>query len=320
MAPKFNKIYIDWVSSLDVNAVATTTKTIDLIGVNVGCIPFLHALFGRMFCYPAVFPALGNAAAEAHKVLAPVERRPICSSQMFPEGRPIGPEDLQRNHCAFMCASHAFDFLMVHEIGHVINGHCDLLNHQPLLLERVQDGGSGANLVARQMLEIDADSTAVTALVRDVVRRASVTYDDRFKTEVFGDARQGLTYWIFAILSMWHCFVPHDVVDVNRLHTYTHPPARMRQISIGATLDQVLRELGYDDLSNMLPSIEDEALRNAEIGFRLLTGNSSGTKDASYATTPEANAHMRTVLAQWKDLYPLLEPLARYEGLLPKPH
>jgi hypothetical protein len=314
-------VYFDYVNSAEFNAAATTEGDVDFIAINASVVPFLYALFGRLLCFRAVYPSLGDVTKENSEGLKLIPGPLVSFQGMFPEGRSVGPEDPTRSFAAFTLTRHAFDFLILHELGHLRQGHCALsrLNGRPKLVELVNKDAVEADLTTDQCLEMDADAFATNALIDHVVSMAAASYEEPFGKEMFADLERSLGYWLFAIFSMWHCFVPDEWIDVDRLHSFTHPPARLRQTIILRNVDAVLRDRGHHGIAEKLSEIARAAVQNVEVGFSNLTGDNQHSAAGAYAATPAAAKHISRILAQWKHLYPVLEPLARYSGLAPKP-
>lgn len=312
--------HFDYINNTGLNAAAATTGTYDFVGLFPETIPILHALFARILCSPRCLTWVGNPTEESKKQLRKVEGSLYTSLSLWQGESRIGPEDRVRNFCSIMLTWDAFDFIILHELGHIWNGHCDLQEKDQgtATIMEISRPGSETDNMLRQCLEMDADAFAITLLTRNALWRGRHKHTDDYMAALFSNPERALFYQMFAMYSVWRLFVPETNLT-KPLASYTHFPPAMRQVSNAANIHAVLEHDRERYLADKLPDMWSEVVREVELGFSEITGRPFDLSTQAYAVNEEGLVHTSRVRSLWKTLFPKLGPLARYDGLTPGP-
>ena len=153
-------IYFDFVEDARFNAVAMAIDSDYLIVMTSRALVDIPGVFRRLFALPQFAPHIGDPSKEKQFGVPYV---PIDAPTMnlidllpYPERLPNCP---QRGVVATRCSQIAFDFLLLHEIGHLRSGHLPyLFRGKPgQLAEADSVAKATADVVARHTFEMDAD-------------------------------------------------------------------------------------------------------------------------------------------------------------------
>jgi hypothetical protein len=167
-------IYIDIIDDGELNARAFTVEDDEFVGINAGFAVVLPIFYLSVLSHPTACPEIGNA--EAERSTGGIEKE-----LLFLSGRardlPLRinwkqlnqPRDETRMHYAAYLIKLAFDFLLSHEIGHIVRCHITHLAQAhfriasasavKMLIEFEHDL-SVKECAVRRVLEADADSLA----------------------------------------------------------------------------------------------------------------------------------------------------------------
>lgn len=216
----------------------------------------------------------------------------------------------------------AMDFLLMHEVGHLWNGHVDWLHRRRGPLPFREMGLFDANdpdLSAAGALEFDADSFAV----QKVFARAYI--DNRFEEfsqDLLKSHRVPLdgahtASWFFSWFSIYALFRAFDeACAVAGISARPHPPAELRQASLLSTVAAVSKRQGWSGLDiNQWATLASAAGLEAEGAFCRLRGTTLDSATFAAAWDGPAfdlvDCHLRT----WESLGPELALFKR--GAMP---
>lgn len=307
-------IHFDYVDSGAMQAVAEVRNFIGLIGVCTGAIFLPMDTICRMLAHPDVLPALGDRRKESVRIHHSegmysnferlVEHRTFSAYIADPDGIPL--DDTRREFASF-ASQLAQDFLVLHELAHVVLGHCEWLPTQgtPLILE-VTSYESPSAAIARQAIEMDADLFAV-----------SITIDRLVKMQIpneymgFGaNVEQRLLCWCFGL----YVFFRHWGIDVDQtqLLKLGHPPPVMRFVIALICAHETLKILGHGAANNFKP-ICRHAMESVEFAISKIGGTAMTREKADALADPAIDDHHRVLRAK---LLSLMPDLQRYSHLL----
>ena len=142
------------------------------IGVSIGMIVELRESFQGMVQDPAFVPQVEDAPLPVYAVpfgeVALYTHEPDVWLGRLPDGvRPI-LMPTEREKLAERLLNRALQFVILHELAHVRNGHYDMVNAllgKPAILDIESDLPSETDALTRQALEMDADSWATNQMV-----------------------------------------------------------------------------------------------------------------------------------------------------------
>jgi hypothetical protein len=169
MSPKWTTrpIQVAFTKSEEVNACATKGRDADYILITIGAVGKIYGTLNGLLSIPGFLPEVGNSDRED----TPNESLADGFPKMPLLGRDYGgnsirfylPADQTRVTFANQLSSMALHFLLMHEIGHILAGHLELLERQGFAAAISEfDAGTtkNATMPPRHVLESDADAFA----------------------------------------------------------------------------------------------------------------------------------------------------------------
>jgi hypothetical protein len=244
--PDQQEIYLDLLDNPTVNAYANI-QTYDFIAINRGSVDTFLGVFGQLLSHPSSWSRVGDAKLEQ-------EGRAVGPNFFHPgphtELGHIVPLCAQRQHFTVNLTTLAFHFLVMHEIGHVRNGHLDMLQNlgvQGLAEITSARMESPIDPLLRQALEIDADAYAASRSIEYAIQRtcidpgALVPAAEAFG-HAYGDDERALRTLAYAIYVLFRIFV-HGDPALDNFVTSRHPPSWIRLRCIFDNFCSVVGEL-----------------------------------------------------------------------------
>ena len=236
-------IYYGHHFSLELNAIAFTHASGCFIGVNVGTYNVLRSVFLRLLASPFFFPNIGNAAGEdatlpqtnllgwsltESHVLQNLNCRPKC---------PI------RSGCVELFMEFAFDFILLHELGHISRGHLGLIHELTGVDMYAELNGQGRSIDndTSQALELDADGFAMSSLFFSVLTMSERYLEARSEWQpALKDPMIALVVAAVSMYTVFRLFSHEQQLDLNDLTGGTHPHPMLRMFRLGIYLETVL--------------------------------------------------------------------------------
>lgn len=219
----------------------------------------------------------------------------------------------QRLRLSFDLASLAENFIIFHELAHILNGHIDWIGERGglrMLGERGDAAERGLTTLDYQTLEYDADASAINILVGGAVRGAlkktardvaivPTTYDPAISIEI----RQ----LAFALYTVFKLFESAPCASVAEVLQVEHPPARVRAQFALVGINTVLQR--HFSIPTKVYNIEiARSFIEAELAWNTLTGE---PLDHIF-TAPDKDlgtALMELYNERWRDIHPDLDRL-----------
>jgi hypothetical protein len=214
------------------------------------------------------------------------------------------------------------DFVLMHEVGHLWNGHVDFLHqkHRPMPYREMRLAEtSGLDLAEVQALEFDADSFAVQKLFARTYRENPFA---EFSAGLLKDHRVpqdgALTAsWYFTWFSLYMLFRAFDEsCAVSGIEIRPQPPAALRLACLLPTVAGACARQGWSKLDiGQWEVLASDAALEAEAAFCRL--RHTGVDSAAFRSAWDGRAfdlidiHLRT----WDRIGPILAPLRR--GAMP---
>lgn len=287
---QLNNLNIDFdvIDDYSFNAIAIGINQNHFIGINRGTIATLSLVFNRLLADRNVLEFIGDPSKEKEDLplLENISRDFIVTTEILPLFLP--PQCPVRmvfsNHMTKM----AIDFILAHEIGHIISGHVafsqskfGLTNDELSLIANSEI----ENKLARKTMEMDADSWATTILLSSELNR--VVGKNQLPGKEWADfyRRPGmvLTLFTFVVSTIYKLF------DDNRLDEPTfrlasYPSLRLRcfisLLAIKSNL--VLKEINKNTIFELdkfgIPISISAAFSFIETSFEIITGKKSLTQ------------------------------------------
>ena len=173
-------IYANMVDSLELNALAYADDHHEIIGLNAGAALILPHISNWILAHRNVFPDIGNPTDE--RIPEPFDLSVLSMSgkvrsidSIAVSWLSVGPKDQARSKYAVYIALQAWNFLVAHELGHIVRCHIPYLlkkhNFASLsLLEFGCPGVSEQKRSVRRVLEADADGFAGRVVAGSPIR------------------------------------------------------------------------------------------------------------------------------------------------------
>jgi hypothetical protein len=289
--------------------------------VNLGTWMVLVNLFNNLFSLPGFLVEIGNPNAEIHAahVTGRSEAGETNLREQLPSPARI-PVDPIRRVAANNAARIAFDFLILHELGHVRNGHLPLLNTSRQIVELEAPPAEQDIALTYQTLEMDADSHAVVHGINEIMRLAGAKFQGPHGNElaaIFASQQTSLSLYLAAVYGLFRLF-DRGLWQADRLWSSTHPPAAMRQHMIHSTVYAVVERAQDHALLAQLPDLTAKVVGDVERGIANVTGIKRRPEGLLLAIE-RFPAYWPLLSDRWSSLHPKLDML-KLGGNLAPPH
>lgn len=317
--PNCPDVYMDVINTYHVNACATKNYNVYFIGINVGAIAMIYVTFLRMASSPTVLTDFGDISKERE-----IEKVHNAQFENFGHYASVNGPDVwvfpnadERYDLAVLLTLHALAFVVSHEFGHIINGHLDYIESVSgsLLINEYQifsEEDSVIDGLISQSLQADADAFAINRIVRHVWNSYHNANDNNLPKSLYHsfyeDYLNSLYLNCFAIYTFFRLFGMRTP-ELDKLKTYSHPPAPIRQRILFATIATIFEDEDQNFLDN-LRSTFMKVIGDVEVAFTEISEQELDLKQLKFADAPEAQAHLLFFVEHWKIVRPLLEPYA----------
>lgn len=321
-----------FICSSELNAFAYTSKPedpikLDFIGLNVGAIGTLHNTFNRILSRPESFPHVGHPELET----TDRETIPFLSTDVLKSGFSFqAPNCPIRTYFAGELAQLATEFLFLHELGHLRNGHADFariklgFDHIPEAFDSKEERNE--NLVW-QTLEFDADAASLMLCASQVHTRYQIVSSGRahpienlnsaFQSlyGTFDSAIHALTYSVYVAFRLFNLSEWYWMSQPNSFH----PSPLFRMGGIGPLFIELFKtkEIYKFSPDAYLANLGETILR-AEVDCTLIQDREpdpSGIMD--FINSPQRSAYLEQLKACWKEIRPILNLHVRGGNLAP---
>ena len=278
-------VYLDFVGLRDINAAASKSDDLYLIGLNLGTFDRLARLYSSLLSWPEVLPDVGDPRKEKPAKFDIVR---CLNLGWQPRGTRTGPgteqflmpRDETRKMASIAMNVMALDFIFAHEFAHVYDAHVDYLGSQGAPLRLTETQGRLGNLTTemRHAVEIEADMDATTMLASGLLHRLLIFQD----FSKFFDEGTFLLLWEFAILLLFHAFdLTGSSVEEYRHEGHPHPEIRLlfvlsslqaqARMGFKRNADGVMEPTsGRSDLEPVILACKDKAIASLGRAFNLV--------------------------------------------------
>jgi len=317
-------IYVDHFVSTELNAIAYPFETSFCILLSTGSWLKLFRVFSGLLSVPSVATQIGDSSAETELNVARAEVDPLKASLaniVMPTREPV---NAVRNRAADYLTTIAMEILILHELGHVRNGHL-LIAPQVQPLTEIEPLPGESDKVMRQTLEWDADSHAtVHAMNRllefylDFEQATTVGHldpsiiDTKVMDALYGSERRALATYILATYVLFRFMGPAAWAPQS-LWWFNHPPAIVRLLAslevININLERT-RHVGIAALRGKpLVDITAQTAIEVEFGLCSLHGYQINPLDVLAPSAEMVGQYTQILGNQWRLLYPKLDCL-----------
>lgn len=277
------KIYLDYTGHPGMNACAA--KYPDgtyAVAINSGVIFILFDLFHRIMSDPLEFSDVGDPTMETSSDFK-LSRYHFDFTALLDEYKGRGleykspiPKDPIRKRFAKLMLDFAMDYLILHEINHILNGHVDYVgsvNDNMTLEEVEQVYFLKFSILDKQTLEMDADCLAVTKGFAHIVDRFQ--HPEKVNEELrlfYTDFPRLCYYWSYAVTSLTKLMTNHSKYgpDYDMPGT-SHPHPIIRHLQLISTLDRYLEVYHPQYMSDQVRHETAKTISGVELTYRNLT-------------------------------------------------
>lgn len=314
------------ICSSQLNAFAYTSRPedpnkLDFIGLNIGAIATFHNTFNRILSRPESFPHVGNPKLE----MANRETIPFLSTDIFTHGFSFqSPNCPVRAYFAGELAQLATEFLFLHELGHLRNGHVDFVRNK-LAFDHLPEAFDGNNKrnenLIWQTLEFDADAAGLVLIASQIHMRFRIVssghhhpiadLNSAFQSlyGTFESALQSLSYSVYIAFRLFNLSEWSWVTQPN----FSHPSELFRMGSIAPLFYELLTSKPiYNSSPDDYMRRFGETVKYAEVDCGLIQGTDpdpSGIID--FISSSQRLVYLEQLKACWIEIRPFLNAYVR---------
>ncbi|MGI4760603.1 MAG: hypothetical protein ACRYF0_07855 [Janthinobacterium lividum] len=316
------KIYIGFINKGDIGASVVIDENEYYIAIHFATFYILHRLFNRMLCDPLIMPEIGNISKEVAKPTYNPNTLHAQHVHLGIDADEAFPVDQHRRDIATFLTALALQFICMHEIGHIANGHLlfkKSINGQLKWLELTLSDVDERVIspIHSQVLEWDADRFALLQSFALIMRgHDNNTLFGERRVEVFKDLKSVIHLWYFAIRSTFRLF-GFKSHDIERLKEYSHPPSGLRSHMLSAAMYYIIHNhqgfKRFDELfKKEINDIIGKASIDVELSFMKISLSKEAVNEGRDAMLfgMEQGEHNRLLLSTWNEVRALIQPYA----------
>jgi hypothetical protein len=318
-------IYFDFINCFSLNASARNYKGEFFIGINIGTYGIIAELFNKSLANGELLKNIGNANIES-KIKSELSFK-FNETDLTHESQliPIIPIDPVRKAYADLYTGMAMEFLMLHELGHVIRGHCAYIENKYKTswneFQVIDSGGTTEDLLNRQTMEMDADRFAVNTAINILethLKNPGLFSINPLLTDVYNNSETHFLHWIFAIYTFFRICGFEDF-DSHKMESVYHPPATVRVLIIMTIISVMFREKNQSN-TELVKAMKKiiEMIAIAEETYSFMTNDKNQGK--TFALNGYySREYMSKIRKNWNIVRELLIPFAINPELLSPP-
>ncbi|MDC8003729.1 hypothetical protein POV27_06680 [Aureisphaera galaxeae] len=241
------KIHFDFLNNIDFDASAKSTKdgSLHFIGISIGLYQRLFAMMESFIASTDLFNEIEGVDPNASEKKIPAT---AILNKTLPEVAQIYhriPSGTVRSHLSYACWYMMLQYIVYHELAHILTGHTAYLNGQAqgelalgengegqYLGEIIRKGVDEGMLIIneRQAMEIDADEHAVYWSIIDFVRGNCKIFPQKGLKLPLNIYMRLLTYSLGLMVHFWdeyngHFPIMKSLLEYNERH---HPHNEIR--------------------------------------------------------------------------------------------
>ncbi|MGH7132983.1 MAG: hypothetical protein ACREJO_13665 [Phycisphaerales bacterium] len=299
-----------WTCSNELTGVAAALRGEYFIFLPALLPQLLGALIHDAFSMRTFFDWIGSASVESDDAtLGP--REYYLGDPFSGDHKSLMPIDRVRRVVANIITQWAFDFVVRHEMRHIIAGHLDYLAYRGLQACIVDGVGAPPIPVTAlewQALEMDADCFAVCGITRAALDLAE-SRDARLRSGIAPahDVDEALSLLMFAVSAAFLLLGTGKEAPVQ-WEDLTHPPADIRGLSARATMVTYLQKRCPDLFHAPRPKC---ALAYSGLTqLHLLLQRPSVNLDSHLERFDAARYYSKKLTTEWLRLEPHLVPFS----------
>jgi hypothetical protein len=244
-----NKLNVHIIRNYTLNAVAITGIKYDHIGITFGSFLNINTLFEILLSHPKTFIEIGNSSQEVIKL---EDLSSICWTSDYdnilrylknhhPTPDKLAPVNIQRKAVTQMLATIALDFLILHELCHILFGHTTLKGKKNAAYYELGRTYSSLSAYEKsQAFELHADGHAIDLLI-DILINTDRVPSEEWDHKLFESKEEAL-YLMFLSVNFIFLILDQNNTSIIDTARHTHPHILVRLINVFG----VIRQLGND--------------------------------------------------------------------------
>lgn len=325
-------IYVDHIVDTAFNALACPWQNSFLILPTGVCWAWFASTFNSLLSMPEVWPDVGDCGVETPPAFTASGIDPVHAHLAGLKLPLLDPVDPLRRRVADALCTQAFEFLVLHELGHIRNGHLSAVPGKNGLAELTPVGAWEAASLTRQTLEMDADSHAVVHTLRNAfilsmeVARLAPTLnaaepDHALLLAMYGSHGRTLRTCLTVYYVLFRLLSP-AAWTADTLWSRSHPPAMLRLLMMLGVIDGKARLTPDPAIAALsgerLASIVGRLAVELELGLCRVFGIDSDPLAVLEPSLRALGAYQHQLLVEWARLHPALDK-AKLGGKLAPP-
>lgn len=301
--------YVDVIENSEFNACVTKAGGAYYIGIYAGAIDITFNVFYRMLASNRLFPHIGDILKESDTV----KEEEATTMNMFhlDPYRYVFPKDPVRQNFAEFLIINLLTFLVLHEYGHVVNGHCGYRETLGTKVQIDQKYSEGLlNYLDWQTLEMDADSFATNKGVELLhLRFEGVFPISEALKSTFTNWLSALQVWFFSIYTFYRIFGYCN--DIKNFKSGEHHPPSLRATMIMGNVWSIFQQKAYNrNILNEIAPMCLKSIYDVEDAFVEISKQKGDLRPLMFSVTEQAQAHSKFLMRNWNQVRPLIEPFA----------
>jgi hypothetical protein len=304
-------IYIDIIDNSMVNAVARKFEDSYFIGIFKGTINILDYYSRKFTSHPNILFDFGSANQENNrtKLYNSIIKNDI---HIIDEDPPILPITESRRQLRNLVFSQSILNIVFHELGHIVNGHIDLLKlshtHSLEEIQMEQTKLTSMESLNRQTLEIDADAFSASETFLEILK----VYDSKNDAyrEILPNLRSVFKLWSFVRQMCWK-IMENDYIGKDLLKI-THPPTNLRFRYTRIAGLYIVKERGDADLIDNFEISFSLGVAQADEAFKILCEKETSPLTISKELSNYHFSHGLLIFCHWDFIRESLLPFASY--------
>jgi hypothetical protein len=319
--PSMPDVYIDYVNHSKVGARSCVRDGIGFIGLYVGGIRLIYALFLRMLAYRDVLPGVGDASLNSEEAIPlPYLYTDFTLYESF-EARQDKtilsyPLDRTRRNVASYLASLAIRFLVVHEYAHIKYGHLALKEKYGLEQSMTETDQTGLPPLVSQALEMDADAWATCIGVHHGLAELQKNPID---PSYWTTPQSVLDFAYLWTISIYTIFRIYSIArpEEEELTEKAYPPPIYRLSWNMTNIAEWFVKRGWKELIDPYHERITSTIGEAEFALARIIGDDMDVSHIVDAFSSVSSEHLSAILDCWRDeVRPQLEGLCYATNLI----
>jgi hypothetical protein len=272
----------------------------------------MHALAHRLLSQPEFFPWAGDSTKEnSSRQFAPLSNNALTYMRAYLKDRgSIRPIDRNRGRSAELLLMAATEFLIAHEVAHIVCGHFgwwfkNFGSADNRLSEAMVRAEEGA--LSRQALEMDADDFAMNLILAKTLafasRREGYPTDDQRMVRTVEDGLQMAL--LCGMVMTGSFFSPCPAAD--EWPRLTHPPTGVRLGANVLAADRSLRIAGHNQLRSATTDNREWIARFVNMALRSIwkrIGHENRDDELRTSFGPVGQQYLAQLLLEWGRIGP----------------